>query len=193
MKNGNGSGKKFLFIILMGIFSLTFIFSQVGGIGEVNCHGLMTVRLSNMDITSPRVMKISKVPRIKESFSARDTLNIYVNFYWNASEPQKHVLLLKFYTPGGFLYLKEKFPVAIKVNSPDKMEIPGYRFPLKVRRGKGVVLQEFSIDGTLITPFVFPVGGTYIGKNKLFGRWKLEIFIDGNKTPCGEIYFNISE
>ena len=157
---------------------------------ETSCNGIAQIWLSNVDITSLRIAKIPVKPEIKDTFSAKKNLNVYVNIFWRDTEKQ-HVVMLEYITPSGYLYEKKKVPVSIDGNGPVRMQLPGYRFPVKVKRAKTSADSRFYLRRTKITSIPFPVGGTYVSKNSLYGKWTLRIYIDGQDKPCAVLNFTM--
>ena len=157
-----------------------------------SCSSLSQVWLSNVDLTSQRIKGLNRPIKVTDGFSVRDTLNIYINLYWPKNESE-HIVTLKYFTPKGYFYEEEKYPIAINNTERVRVQIPGYRFPKRVILAKSSPISSFNVINRKITSIPFPIGGTYISKNKLFGMWKVKIYVDNNKDPCATIRFNINK
>ncbi len=185
--------KKFLITFL---FSFAFTFSILAQsriiLTDENCSSLSEIWLSNVDLTAPMLNRINKPEKISNTFSAKKTLNLYINLYWPKNDTQ-HIVTLKFYTPSGHLYEEKKVPISINGEGPKKLKLPGYRFPEKVLMAKSSPNINFNVFNHKITSIPFPIGGTYISKNRLFGIWKVKIYVDSNKSPCTTVKFKITE
>ena len=184
--------RKFL-IALLFLLTLSLFLQAQSKILLTNesCSSLSQVWLSNVDLTSQRIKNLNRPIRITDGFSVKDTLNIYINLYWPKNDSE-HVVTLKYFTPKGYLYEEEKYPIAINKTERVRVQLPDYRFPKKVILAKSSPVTSFNVPGRKITSIPFPIGGTYIGKNKLFGMWMVKIYVDNNSDPCATIRFKIT-
>ncbi len=186
-------GKRILNIFLFCLFLLCITNAQSRVIlTDENCSSLSQIWLSNVDLTSPMLNRINRPEKISDTFSAKKTLNLYINLYWPKNDTQ-HIVTLKFYTPSGHLYEEKKVPISVNGEGPKKLQLPGYRFPEKVLMAKSSPNIDFNVFNHKITSIPFPIGGTYISKNRLFGIWKVKIYVDSNKSPCTTVKFKITE
>jgi hypothetical protein len=91
-----------------------------------------------------------------------------------------HLLELHVFLPTGHLYRKLFVPVA---DREDLVSLPG--FPKPVRR---TVPQPARLAGSAKAKKVdvpFPVAGTPILNNSLYGTWSVVPYVDSDDTPCG--------
>lgn len=122
-------------------------------------------------------------------FSARaaDDLFFTVDLYSGAFN-ETAVVHLKVMLPSGHLYQETAYPVATASTRADSGEavvyrrVKGYPYPVREReltevRGDRGPEEEFTVS--------FPVGGTQIVRNALYGEWKVVGFLDDAEQPCG--------
>lgn len=133
-------------------------------------------------VTSPQVSPG------RPGFSVTQILDLDLRAYVRPLPAGPHLLELKLYTPHGHLY--QVLPVAFEGSSSDASPADvapaqwqaAYRNPLPVQRAPfvrvgGAVRQR--VRATL------PVAGTSIVTASLFGRWRVEVHIDGAPRSCG--------
>lgn len=90
-----------------------------------------------------------------------------------------HLLTLHFITPRGHLYQATSVPTS---DSPKLVQVPGYRraIPAQVPTlalSEGRLIRRVEIR--------FPIGGTSISANSLYGTWKIVPFLDTLDGSCG--------
>jgi hypothetical protein len=138
----------------------------------------------------PRALIVVSSPQAPAArtavFQATRILDIEMTAVFARSLPGDHVLELKTFTPRGHLYqvLTVPFTGAAASRRPGFRRVRGYPRPLPerlLRRGAA----GYEVSGSL------PVGGgTWIVTNALYGRWRVDAFVDGQ--PVGRTAFTIA-
>jgi hypothetical protein len=120
----------------------------------------------------------------RRSFSAARSADLIFHVLFDRSLEKDHVVTLKIFTPHGYLYRRLDVPLA-----PDKGEeprgarrLPGYPYPVPVKAPHAVTVGGRRYESVDVP---FPVAGSTIVTSSLYGRWKVEIFLDGAAKPCG--------
>ncbi|MCU0479571.1 MAG: hypothetical protein MUE92_12685 [Chloroflexi bacterium] len=148
-------------------------------------------------------------------FSSRQILDLQLRARLRQNLQGDHLLRLKVFTPGGFLYQEIAVPFvaaatpdrearrararsgaaarATSLPPPAPRAVAGYPRPLEVQRlvpvrGDAASPVQYEVASRL------PVAGTSITTSSLFGRWSVEPYLDGQATPCGPaVRFTIQE
>jgi len=125
------------------------------------------------------------VPPRDMTFSSRETLDLLLRPRMRRDLPGDHLMQLKVFTPGGFLYqmITVPFVGAAQEAAPPPRVVPGYPRPLEVQRlvpvrGSGS-RAEYELRARL------PVAGTSITLSSIYGTWSVQAFLDGQADPCG--------
>lgn len=129
-------------------------------------------------VTSPQ-----QPPRARQRgpFSATRILDLRFGTQLVRPPVDSHVLALKVYTPRGHLYQTLTVPFAPSGQSKGERHVDGYPRPLPEQEAKPVKYEggpAYEVSAT------FPVGGTAIMSNSLYGSWRVEPYLDG--VVCGE-------
>lgn len=111
-------------------------------------------------------------------FSAAVTDDVTVTVLLPAGTTGEHLLTVQFITPRGHLYQTMHVPIS---DEPRTMSIPGYARPVQARVPVQTVVERFPY---LSVPIVFPVGGTSISANSIYGDWQVVVFLNSAETPC---------
>jgi len=116
------------------------------------------------------------------SFSATKTTDLSFSVVFAKGFTGEHLVELRFSTPRGFLYQSMTVPAVIGGSASGTRNVPGYPHPVRVKSGP-----KFSYKGSTLwkVDAPFPVGGTEIGRNSLYGTWKAQAYLDGSPNPCG--------
>ena len=164
--------------------------AQVGATvpGTAPSRGRYSPQCSGVRVTASE----STVPPTNMTFSSRDTLDLMLRPRVRHVLKGDHLIELKVFTPGGFLYQSMTVPfVGGAVQAPDEQHaaapqlraVPGYPRPLKVQRLVPVRssgrLTEYEVRARL------PVAGTSITQSSIYGTWSVQAFLDGQAEPCG--------
>ncbi len=116
------------------------------------------------------------------SFSATKTTDLTFSVAFQRGYTGEHLVELRFFTPRGFLYQSMTVPAVIGGTASGTRTVPGYPHPMRVKSGP-----RFTYKGSTLwkVDVPFPVGGTEIGRNSLYGTWKVQAYLDGAADPCG--------
>jgi hypothetical protein len=121
-----------------------------------------------------------------EKFSATKTTDLTFRLFVDPALAGDHVLELKVYTPRKFLYRSISVPIALGAATSgaatQERKIDGYPHPQRVRRATHDTLAGADVQRIEVA---FPVGGTDIVGSSLYGKWKVEPFLDGAANACG--------
>lgn len=95
-----------------------------------------------------------------------------------------HLLELRIRTPNGHIFQTLTTPITTNAQSVGETSVAGFPRPLPVQ-----LLEPESVRGRSLpsAEVPFPVGGTTIATNSLFGLWSVEPFLDGHSVACGEV------
>ena len=119
-------------------------------------------------------------------FSASRTVDLTLSVLLPTTSTGEHRLALRVYTPNGSLYQELAVPVAspgtAKAHGLQTRTLPGYP-----RAKKVVIPQEVSYLNQRFyrVDVPFPVGGTLITSNGLYGKWRITAHLDGADDACG--------
>lgn len=119
------------------------------------------------------------------SYSATHIVDLDLNVLFPATMlptyAGDHVLEVRVYTPDNHLYESLSVPFSADRSAEGvKRQIPGYPLAMPVR-----VMGPGRSGGTYQVTVAFPVGGTQVVSNGLYGKWSAEIWVDGQKATCG--------
>jgi len=124
------------------------------------------------------------------TFSSRETLDLLLRPRVRQNLQGDHLMQLKVFTPGGFLYQVITVPfVGAAADArgnqatPAARLVPGYPRALEVQRLVPVrgstTRAEYELRARL------PVAGTSITSSSIYGTWSVQAFLDGRAEPCG--------
>jgi hypothetical protein len=115
------------------------------------------------------------------SFSATRILDLTFTVLFPSTMEGEHLVELRVFTPDGQLYRSLAMPFARSAPPNATRRVDGYARPLpqqalkQVARGSGL----FATAST-----TFPVGGTDIVSSGLYGRWRVEAYLNGAEQGC---------
>jgi hypothetical protein len=143
------------------------------------------------------------LPPKNMTFSSRETVDLLLRPRVRQDLQGEHLMQLKVFTPGGFLYQVIAVPF-VGAASPDGLErpgrttnraaeaaepppsrvVPGFARPLEVQRltpvtSGSTTRAEYELRARL------PVAGTSITLSSLYGTWSVQPYLDGQARPCG--------
>jgi hypothetical protein len=119
-------------------------------------------------------------------FSATKILDLTFTVLFPPSMEGEHLVELRVFTPDAQLYRSMAMPVARGAMTNATRQVDGYARPLpqkpltQVSRGRSL----FAAAST-----TFPVGGTDIVSSGLYGRWRVEAYLDGAEQRCAPAGF----
>jgi hypothetical protein len=105
-----------------------------------------------------------------------------------------HLMELKVFTPGGFLYQAIALPFVgagapsasgAQPAAPPSRVVPGYPRPLEVQRL--VPVRASGARGEYELHARLPVAGTSITLSSIYGTWSVQTYLDGQAAPCGPV------
>ena len=112
--------------------------------------------------------------RRRHIFSATKILDLEFHVIFFGSATGKHALDLKVYTPQGHLYQNISTPIVLGPPDEQNTESGPVRSAWRKRRRKK--FQKVTVR--------FPVAGTSIVTHSLYGRWRVEAFLDHERAAC---------
>ncbi len=118
------------------------------------------------------------------SFSALDISDVIFEVTAAGEYEGDSVLELKIATPNGHLYQVLTAPVSSSQSKATRVSrVVGYPYPLQVQH-----LESTTAGATAGSPVTlrFPVGGTLIVRNSLYGLWEVRAYLDGIEASCGD-------
>lgn len=146
------------------------------GAGWVNAAEEVCPRFAISSVEQPEVFDVAK-------YSAVKTTDIKVHVIFPTEFKEEHVISLKFYTPAGHLYRQIDVPVTAEIGREgiETRRLPNYPYPVtvavpEIRRVAGETVPSIEIG--------FPVGGTSIQSNSLYGMWRVNGMVDGVELRC---------
>ncbi len=128
-----------------------------------------------------RVPSPAAVVGTAPSFSATRILDLDFTVLFPAGLEGEHVVELRVFTPDARLYRSLATPFARGAQPQAVRTVEGYARPVpqqalrQVSRGRS----QYAAASTK-----FPVGGTDIVSSGLYGRWRVEAYLDGAEQRC---------
>jgi hypothetical protein len=121
-------------------------------------------------------------------FSAARSADLIFHVLFNTKPVEDHVVTLKVFTPKGHLYRQFDIPLASnkEKRSATARRLPGYPNPVPVQTTSTMKAGKRKYESVDIP---FPVAGSAIVSSSLYGRWNVEVFLDGAAEPCGKPKF----
>ncbi|HPW56735.1 MAG TPA: hypothetical protein PLP31_13465 [Thermoanaerobaculaceae bacterium] len=125
-------------------------------------------------------------------FSVSRTLDLVLRTSFPADFRDVRMLELHVTTPRGHLYQALAVPVAEPGQaSVEGRVLPDYPYPVKERLLLTVVDSTGVARKVVDTPF--PVGGTAIVENGLYGRWSVQVYLNhATRVPCATAWFELT-
>jgi hypothetical protein len=115
------------------------------------------------------------------SFSVSRILDLTFTVLFASAMDGEHLVELQVFTPDGHLYRSLAMPVARSVAPNATRPVDGYARPLPQQALKQVIRGRGPFAAASTT---FPVGGTDIVSSGLYGRWRVEAYLDGAEQRC---------
>ena len=129
---------------------------------------------------SPAAAPSTVVPR-SPTFSATRILDLTITVLFPASTEGEHLLELRVFTPDAQLYRSLAMPVARGGAANVTRSVAGYARPLAQRPLRHVSRGSRAFLAAATT---LPVGGTDVVSSGLYGRWRVEAYLDGAAERC---------
>jgi hypothetical protein len=129
----------------------------------------------------------------KRSFSAARSTDLIFHVLFDRGLDTEHVVTLKVYTPNGHMYRRYDVPLASgkAKRLQAARHLPGYPYPVPVHSTSTVKAGKREYEAVDVS---FPVAGSTIVTSSLYGRWKVEVYLDGAAEPCGRrTFFHLRE
>ncbi|MCZ7650606.1 MAG: hypothetical protein M5U13_05345 [Thermoanaerobaculia bacterium] len=118
--------------------------------------------------------------------SVRTTEDVTLEILLAGLGDAEHLLELRFLLPTGELFERIEVPIARPGTSPRELAagrvLPGHPHPVPQHAAEPLEV-EGKPYARLRVPF--PIAGTAIVHNSLYGRWTVEAYLDGAERPCG--------
>ena len=190
----------------MSLLALLVLVSQVDGgaatpAAQGTPAGVLLPLCSGVKVGVPG----EKVPSKGLTFSSRAVLELEFRARLRLDLRGEHLMHLKVFTPGGFLYQDIALPFVGAARAPDAGEqsdptrggtaaratdplpprlVEGFPEPLAVQRlvpvrGDPTDRTQYELVARL------PVAGTSITLSSLYGRWRVQPYLDAQPGPCG--------
>jgi hypothetical protein len=118
---------------------------------------------------------LSRVPR----FSATKVLDLAFTVLFRSGTSA--LVELRVFTPDDHLYRSLTVPVAIRGRTSPTRSVTGYPRSVPVQP---LVRVTRGGSAYAAASTAFPVGGTDIVSSGLYGRWRVEAYIDGAEQRC---------
>jgi hypothetical protein len=152
---------------------------------------LMTCLVTGTALAQTRVpsclkVEVSSGPTATTSlprFSATKILDLTFTVLFPAWIAGDHLVDLRVFTPDGQLYRSLAVPVANRKQANFIRSVAGYPRPLPLRPFGRVARGRVTYATASAT---FPVAGTDIVASGLYGRWRVEAYLDGAEQRCSQ-------
>jgi hypothetical protein len=131
--------------------------------------------------------------KFRRRFSATRSADLTFHVRFDRSLNEEHLVTLKVFTPNGHIYRQYDIPLASggEKRSGRTRSLPGYPYPVKVHATQTEKAGGRTFESVMVS---FPVAGTTIVTSSLYGRWKVELFLDGDSERCGRpTFFHLEE
>jgi len=115
------------------------------------------------------------------TFSVTTTSDLLLTAVLDASTKGDHVLEIKVITPDGGLYRSITVPITDPGRAAKAQSLKGFPHALLT---KPMIWTVIGRRKALAVTVPFPVGGTDIVSNGIYGTWKLKASLDGAPSTC---------
>jgi hypothetical protein len=123
-------------------------------------------------------------------FSATKVLDLTFSVLFRGRATGSHLVELRIFTPDAHLYRSLAVPVAGQGQALTARSVQGYASPVAERPMTQVTRGRMRYSAASTT---FPVAGTDIVSSGLYGRWRVEAYLDGSEQRCAPAaWFTIS-
>ncbi len=135
--------------------------------------------------TPPAVVDVAPVPSMsghRPIFDVTQFLDLHFDILLDGGLIGDHIVALELQTPAGHLYQRIEIPMATEVEGGDRIRrLPGLPNPVPIQ--PAVRHQSNGLDRWMIGSDL-PVAGTSIVNSSIYGRWSLQVFLDGQLLEC---------
>jgi hypothetical protein len=148
-------------------------------VAQTPARSCVRVEVSSASEAAPQPP--TTVVRSSPLFSATRILDLRFTVLFPPRMSGEHLVEVRVFTPDAQLYRSLAVPVARGGAADAARQVEGYARPLpqqqltQVSRGRSV----FAAASTTL-----PVGGTDIVSSGLYGRWRVEAYLDGAEQRC---------
>lgn len=161
--------------LALGFFSPSSAVAQIKPGGSPGTITAGCVHVIATSVEAPHTAR-------RQRFSAQKTTDILLNAVFTGRIKGEHLLSIKLFTPHGYLYRQYDVPVAANSGrAPQDRKVEHYPYPVKEK-----FPQQNTIDGQRlqVVTIHFPVAGSNIVTNSLYGAWSVEVLMDGESQTC---------
>jgi hypothetical protein len=117
-----------------------------------------------------------------------DSTDLVFHVKFNRRLSEDHVVTLKVFTPNGYMYRQYDVPVASGATkkSETARQLPGYPYPVPVQT---MTMTKAGGRNSASVDVSFPVAGSTIVTSSLYGRWRVDVYLDGAAETIGKRTF----
>jgi len=172
---------------------LAAFLTAVQAMAQVGPDGDMPKKASKSRCPKVAFSAVEKPQAMGRSFSAADATDLIIHVLFDRTLEEEHVVTLRVFTPNGHLYRRFDVPLAPQKENPSASarRLPGYPYPVRVHEPKTVEVGGSKCESVEV---VFPVAGSSIVTSSLYGRWNVEVSLDGADEACGgRTFFHLRE
>ena len=143
----------------------------------------LSTKASNSQCPRVTFSSVENPQAMGRSFSAARSADLIFHLQFKDSLDKDSVVTLKVFTPNGYLYRRYDVPLAsgTEKRSEVSRSLPGYPYPVPVH---GLHMTKAGGRNFASVDVPFPVAGSAIVTSSLYGRWKVEVSLDGGTTMC---------
>ena len=167
------------------VLTLGAVLAAVQAAAQTSPEGKMSSRSPVSPCPTVTVSDVEKPnAQGRRRFSATRSSDLIFHVLFDSRLETEHVVTLKIFTPKGYLYRWLDVPVASgkEKRSRSARRLPGYPYPVPVRAPKTVKVGARRFESVDVS---FPIAGSTIVTSSLYGRWNVEVYLDGAAEPCG--------
>lgn len=169
------------------------ILTAVQARAQIGPEGDVTAKASKSQCPRVAFSSVEKPQAMGRSFSATRSADLIFHVQFDGSLNGDHVVTLKVFTPNGHLYRRYDVPVASGMTKRSKTrQLPGYPYPVPVQSTNMLKAGGRTSESVDVS---FPVAGSTIVTSSLYGRWKVEVSLDGGTNMCRNkpAFFHLKE
>ena len=173
--------------------TLGAVLAAVQAPAQVVSEGSVPIKTSKSLCPSVSFSAVEKPQAMGRSFSAARSADLIFHVLFDRSLDEEHVVTLKVFTPNGHLYRRFDVPLSSGNGNPSESarHLPGYPYPVPVHATRTVMAGGRKFESVDVS---FPVAGSTIVTSSLYGRWAVEVYLDGAADPCGKpTFFHLRE